>query len=302
MGAITASTALLISAGTGVATKGVGALMSFGAANRARNAQEVAERDAEKKMAEARRKLEVNFADALSINKEPYEREREAMLSAGAQALEAGVESERGGAATAGRVLAQQQQGQGAIRDEMNRDLFDLEAQKAEEDSRLRDISVGMDLQEVAGAQQAAASAEARAAAQNTQGINQTIGAVADGISMFNLYGENKTALAEAKSTQAGLDKQAAILAAEKASVSAPKTVSAPGAGGVTVNGTPMSAIAGAVAQGKLIQAQASKNFQTAIDKLDSPMGNYSDRYQRGISGGTPYMDAAFNPFDVTRK
>ena len=43
MGAITASTALLISAGTGVATKGVGALMSFGAANRARNAQEAAE-------------------------------------------------------------------------------------------------------------------------------------------------------------------------------------------------------------------------------------------------------------------
>jgi len=302
MGAITASTALLISAGTGVATKGVGALMSFGAANRARNAQEAAERDAEKKMAEARRKLEVNFADALSINKEPYEREREAMLSAGAQALEAGVESERGGAATAGRVLAQQQQGQGAIRDEMNRDLFDLEAQKAEEDSRLRDISVGMDLQEVAGAQQAAASAEARAAAQNTQGINQTIGAVADGISMFNLYGENKTALAEAKSTQAGLDKQAAILAAEKASVSATPPVSAPGAGGVTVNGTPMSAIAGAVAEGKLIQAKASKNFQTAIDKLDSPTGNYSDRYQRGISGGMPYMDAAFNPFDVTRK
>ena len=285
MSAITAGTALLISAGTGVATKGVGALMSFGAANRARNAQEVAERDAEKKMAEARRKLEVNFADALSINKEPYEREREAMLSA-----------------TAGRVLAQQQQGQGAIRDEMNRDLFDLEAQKAEEDSRLRDISVGMDLQEVAGAQQAAASAEARAAAQNTQGINQTIGAVADGISMFNLYGENKTALAEAKSTQAGLDKQAAILAAEKASVSATPPVSAPGAGGVTVNGTPMSAIAGAVAEGKLIQAKASKNFQTAIDKLDSPTGNYSDRYQRGISGGMPYMDAAFNPFDVTRK
>ena len=291
MGAITASTALLISAGTGVATKGVGALMSFGAANRARNAQEVAERDAEKKMAEARRKLEVNFADALSINKEPYEREREAMLSAGAQALEAGVESERGGAATAGRVLAQQQQGQGAIRDEMNRDLFDLEAQKAEEDSRLRDISVGMDLQEVAGAQQAAASAEARAAAQNTQGINQTIGAVADGISMFNLYGENKTALAEAKSTQAGLDKQAAILAAEKAAVSATPPVSAPGAAGVTVS-----------AESKLIQEKASKDFQTAIDKLNSPTGNYSDRYQRGISGGTPYMDAAFNPFDVTRK
>ena len=282
----------------GVITTGI----SFAQAGKQRKLQAKAEREADEAMAAARGKLDVNYAEQMSIKKEGYELEREANLSAGAQALEAGVESERGGAATAGRVLAQQQQGQGAIRDEMNRDLFDLEAQKAEEDSRLRDISVGMDLQEVAGAQQAAASAEARAAAQNTQGINQTIGAVADGISMFNLYGENKTALAEAKSTQAGLDKQAAILAAEKASVSATPPVSAPGAGGVTVNGTPMSAIAGAVAEGKLIQAKASKNFQTAIDKLDSPTGNYSDRYQRGISGGMPYMDAAFNPFDVTRK
>jgi hypothetical protein len=47
--------------------------------------------------------------DALGIQKTPYELEREAMLSAGAQATEAARESERGVAATAGRVYAGQQ-------------------------------------------------------------------------------------------------------------------------------------------------------------------------------------------------
>ena len=35
-------------------------------------------------MSEARRKLETNYMDVLSINKEPFERQREALLSAGA--------------------------------------------------------------------------------------------------------------------------------------------------------------------------------------------------------------------------
>ena len=273
MGIMT-GTALLISAGVGVAAKGTGAIMSFTAANRARSAAEAAERDADKKMEEARRKLEVNFADALSINKEPYERQREAMLSAGAQALEAGVESERGGAATAGRVLAQQQEGQGQIRDEMNKDLFDLEAQKAEEDSRLRDISVGMDLQEVAGAQQAAAAFENRAAIQNTQGLNNTIGAVADGINAFTLYSKDKQAIEDAEIEQAGLDKQAQIKAAEEAAKLEADTKAAGtpavGAGGVVAPVSPAL---------NPIEKKAKFDFDQAIANLGNPLSrNYQPK------------------------
>jgi hypothetical protein len=51
-------------------------------------------------------KLEVNYLEGLSIAKEPYELEREALLQAGASALQAGVEGEtRGAAAVAGQVL-----------------------------------------------------------------------------------------------------------------------------------------------------------------------------------------------------
>ena len=67
-------------------------------------------------LADARKKLDVNFYEGLSIQKEPYELAREALLSSGAQAIQAGVEgSERGAAATAGRVQMAQQQGQREI-------------------------------------------------------------------------------------------------------------------------------------------------------------------------------------------
>ena len=174
--AIATTTALAIG---GLAASAAGTAMSFSQAAKQRKAQEQAERKAEESMAQARKRLEVNYADALSIQKEPYELQREALLSQGAQALQAGVESERGGAATAGRVLAAQQQGQGAIRSEMGKDLFNLEAMQAEEDSRLRDLNTQLDLGEAQGAQQAAAEAEERAAMfqnQAMQGVVNTVG------------------------------------------------------------------------------------------------------------------------------
>jgi hypothetical protein len=161
-------------------------------------------------MAKAREKLKVNFADALAINKEPYEREREAMLSAGAQLMEQSIESERGGAATAGRVLAAQQEGQGQVRDKMGQDLFNLEAMQAEEDSRLRDINVQMDLGEVAGAQAAAAEAENAANVAQQQGIQGIGNVVQQGLNMVPLYQKGADARAvnklERQAGRAGVD------------------------------------------------------------------------------------------------
>ena len=173
--------------------------MSFAEKAKQEKKAQAASAKADIMMAVARERLQINFADALSINKAPYEREREAMLSAGAQVMEQAVESERGSAATAGRLLAAQQEGQGKVRDKMSQDLFNLEAAQAEEDSRLRDVNVQMDLGEVAGAQAAAAASEDAANAAKMQGI-QGIGNVAQqAVAMAPLYAKGADARAANK-------------------------------------------------------------------------------------------------------
>ena len=69
------------------------------------------------------------------------------MLSQGAQAIQAGVESERGAAATAGRIQMAANEGQGAIRTAMGQDMQQLEMLSAQEEGRLRDIGVQLDLE-----------------------------------------------------------------------------------------------------------------------------------------------------------
>jgi len=164
------TTAIVIGATAAVA----GTSMSFIQAGEQKKAQRQAEKDADEAMANARKKLETNFYAAQGIKKEPYELEREALLSQGAMAIQAGVESERGAAATAGRVQLAQQQGQAAVRSAMGQELTNLENKQLAEQSRLNDIGVQLDLGEVEGAQLAAAnSAElsAQAMQQGFQGL-----------------------------------------------------------------------------------------------------------------------------------
>jgi hypothetical protein len=183
-----------IAAGIGLATAAATTGMSFAQAGKQKKMENKARKEANTAMKEARARLEVNYADALSIPKEAYELEREAMLVQGAQALEAGIESERGGAATAGRVLASQQQAQAGVRTAMATDIFDLEAMKAEEDSRLRDINVQMDIGEAMGAQQRAADAQAAATAAKNQGIEGAINLAGDALEMIPLYVQDNKA------------------------------------------------------------------------------------------------------------
>jgi hypothetical protein len=160
-----------IAAGIGLAATAATTTSSFIQAGKQKEAQRNAERDADEAMQAARKKLETNFYDKLSIQKEPYELEREALLSQGAQAIQAGVESERGAAATAGRIQMAQQEGQAGIRTAMGQELSGLERLSAQEDSRLRDVGVQLDLEEVAGAQLAAANAQELAAQATQQGF-----------------------------------------------------------------------------------------------------------------------------------
>jgi hypothetical protein len=197
-----------VAAGVSIAATAASAGMSFAQANKQKKAMQDAEADAEAAMAAARGKLDVNFAEQMSIKKEAYDLEREAMLVQGAMATEAGKESERGAAATAGRVYAAQQQGQAGIRTAMADELTNIEGAILEEDSRLRDLDVALDLEEVAGNQQAAADAQRAATAAKQQAIQSTISAVGQAASMAPLYAKNtgaqKAAVgAAAKSSEA---------------------------------------------------------------------------------------------------
>ena len=163
-----------VAAGIGLASTAATTGMSFAQAGKQRKLMREAEAAADSAMQEAKKKLEVNVYENLAINKEPYELAREAMLSQGAQAIQAGVESERGAAATAGRIQMATNEGQAGIRTAMGDELQRLDMLSAQEEGRLRDIGVQLDLEEVAGAQLAAANAQelgAQAMAQGMEGV-----------------------------------------------------------------------------------------------------------------------------------
>ena len=183
-----------IATATGIAASAVGSGMSFAEANKQKKAQRSAEEAASKAIEAARKKLEVNVYDAIGIQKTPYELEREAMLSAGAQATEAARESERGVAATAGRVYAGQQAGQADVQTRMGQEMLGLEKLSAQEESRLRDLGVNMDMMEAQGAQMAAAQAEEQAAQATAQGIGGAISTVQQGIQAIPLYQKTQAA------------------------------------------------------------------------------------------------------------
>ena len=206
--AIATSTALVI-ASVGVSAASAG--MSFAQANKQKKLQREAERDAQAAMADARKRLQVNYYDELAIQKEPYELEREALLSAGAQAIQAGVEGEsRGVAPTAGRVLMAQNEAQAGQRTAMGQEMLGLEKLSVTEDSRLRDVNVQLDLEEVAGAQLAARDAQEANAAYMAQGMQGLQSMAQTGIQMAPLYNRNigaqKAAVSKVQMTPAEQD------------------------------------------------------------------------------------------------
>jgi hypothetical protein len=186
---ITAST---IAAGAATAASVAGATMSFSQAGQAKAKANDAVKAADKALAEAKSKLDLNFYDALGIQKEPYELQREALLASGAQALEAGRESERGAAATAGRVLMAQNEAQAGVRSAMNQDLMALEKLSAAEASRLRDVGAQINLDEAQGAQLARANFESLAGQARTQGMQGVVQGAKSVVSTVPLFMKQK--------------------------------------------------------------------------------------------------------------
>lgn len=166
--ALTTATALALGS---IAVSAGSAGMSFAEAGKQRKLQQEAESEAAKALVEARKKLDVNYYANLGINKDPYELEREALVSAGAQAIQAGQESERGAAATAGRIQMAQQQGQRQIAGDMGAEMLALDKLTAQESSRLATDQAKLYLGEAEGAQLAARDAQQAAAAYTTAGV-----------------------------------------------------------------------------------------------------------------------------------
>lgn len=183
-----------VAAGIGLAATAGSTTMSFLQAGKQKSAMRNAERDADQAMQEARKKLEVNFYDNLSIQKEPYELEREALLSQGAQAIQAGVESERGAAATAGRIQMAQQEGQAGVRSAFGQELTALERMSAQEESRLRDVGAQLDLGEVEGAQLAAANAQELGAQATQQAMQGVVSTAQQAAQFIPLFAQNRSA------------------------------------------------------------------------------------------------------------
>jgi hypothetical protein len=161
---------------------------SFIQAGKQKKKQREAERAAERAMAEVRKQLSVNYFDKVAIKKEPYELQREAALSQGAMAIQAGQESDRGAAPTAGRVQMAQNEAQAGIRTAMGEKMDVIEQQAIEEDIRLRDLNAQLTLGQIEGAQMAAANAEEAAAIANQQGFQGVASTLEQGLAMVPLF------------------------------------------------------------------------------------------------------------------
>ena len=159
--AAAAGTAAIVSSAVTGGTMLYSTGRSFSEASKARGRQAKAERDADIAAENARKKINVNTAEQLSVPKEPYELQRRAALVQGAAALQAGVEGEsRGAAATAGRVQMAQQQQQAEIAAAQAQQMFEIDQLKAQEDARIAQQLAAVELEEAKGASLAARYAE----------------------------------------------------------------------------------------------------------------------------------------------
>lgn len=178
---IATAASLAISAG--------GSASSFAQAGKQKKRQQEAERAAAKSMAEAKSKLETNFYEELSVQKEPYELEREAALSGLGSMVQAGQAGERGVGELAGRAALYNQNQQAQTRAAMGKEMQSLDKLVADEDARLNNAKINLDLGEAAGQQQIAADARAARASANQQGVSGLMNLGQQAMKIPGLYG-----------------------------------------------------------------------------------------------------------------
>lgn len=185
MAGITAATIASLAATAATTTA------SFVQASKQKKMLQKAEREAETSLEEAKKILDVNYYKGLSLQKEPYERAREAILSQQAQALQAAQEAEtRGLAATAGRTVMAGQEAQRGIAMAYGEKLSELEKLAAAEESRIAGLQGQILLEESAGAQLAAKDAEERRQLATQQAMAGVGSFIQQGIQLAPLFGK----------------------------------------------------------------------------------------------------------------
>lgn len=164
---------------------------SFIQAGKQRRAMNDAEEEAFKALAEAKTQLNVNPFEAIGINKDIYDAQRQDVLSAGAQLVNA-EGSQRGVGATAGRVMGAVNAASQDISEAQRAEKLALDKLIAEEDAKLRNMKINLSLAEAQGAQLAAQDAREASNAAITSGL-QGINSMGSQIGeMAPLYGKSK--------------------------------------------------------------------------------------------------------------
>lgn len=177
-----------IAAGVGIAATVGSTAMSFSQANKQKKLQKEAEADAAKAMEEARNKISINFYREMGIQKEPYELAREAELVQGQALIDAAQQGERGVSSVAGQLQMAQNASQAEIRTAMGKEQKDIQEMVLDEESRLRDVGAQLDLEEAAGAQQAAADAQMARSQFMTQGMESAASALQQGLGLLPMF------------------------------------------------------------------------------------------------------------------
>jgi len=171
--------------------------MSFIQAGKDKRAAEAAELSADIAMAEVEKALTKNEMDALSLQTEAYERESDNIKTATKTEMDAIREGDqRGVLAGSSRLQAGVTEAAAASREGMAADLGDLEKLSADEATRKNDIGIQLKLNEVSGAQQAAAALSDSAAANNAAGFQGVASGAMQGANMAtsSTYGKSSEA------------------------------------------------------------------------------------------------------------
>lgn len=184
--------AVTTSAVIGIAAGGANAAQGFMSAKNARVAAEDARVEADKMMADARRRAEVDNYAKISLPLDSYEAQLNNNLAADKQAIEALQEGDaRALAAGVGRVGAQQAAETDSTRIAMGDEMFNINKMKADSKENIKQQMIAMDVGEAKMQDQRAYEEEQRRAAGMQQGF-AGIGQVAQGVGdMAPLYGKS---------------------------------------------------------------------------------------------------------------
>jgi len=184
--------AVTTSAVIGIAAGGASAVQGFMSSKNAKVAADDARIAADKMMADARRRAEVDNYEALSLPLDAYEAQLNNNLAADKQAIEALQEGDaRALAAGVGRVGAQQAAETDATRIAMGDEMFNINKMKADSKENIKQQQIAMDVGEAKMKDQIAYEEEQRRAAGLTAGF-AGIGQVATGVGeLAPLYGKS---------------------------------------------------------------------------------------------------------------